>query len=217
MTKIDVISGFLGAGKTTLIRKLINEVYKNEKIVLIENEFGEISVDGGFLKDSGVEIKEMNSGCICCSLQGDFKEAMNEVIAKFSPDRVVIEPSGVGKLSDVMAAVHSLDKSIAEIGNCITVADVNKVKLYSKNFGEFYDNQIEYAGIILLSRTKGAELNKINQAIEILRKLNTDSAIVTTPWETLSVDSFNCAMMDSKSRINSVFESIHDEEHEHHH
>ena len=121
MTKIDIISGFLGAGKTTLIRKLINEVYKNEKIVLIENEFGEISVDGGFLKDSGVEIKEMNSGCICCSLQGDFKEAMNEVIAKFSPDRVVIEPSGVGKLSDVMAAVHSLDKSIAEIGNCITV------------------------------------------------------------------------------------------------
>lgn len=216
MTKIDIISGFLGAGKTTLIKKLIKEVYKAEKLVLIENEFGEIGVDGGFLNDSGVEIKEMNSGCICCSLQGDFKIAMSEVIDKFSPDRIVIEPSGVGKLSDVVSAVNSLSKEMAQIGNCITVADLKKVKLYSRNFGEFYNNQIEHAGLILLSRTKDADSAMINNAIEILRGLNENAAIVTTPWDILTADDFTRAMFDSKNRIDSIFENIDETEHCHH-
>ena len=185
MAKIDIISGFLGAGKTTLIKKLLEEAYKGEKIVLIENEFGEISIDGGFLQGTGVQISEMSSGCICCSLVGDFGEALKDVQAKFSPDRIVIEPSGVGKLSDVIRAVEDIaeeDKDIV-LNSFITVADASKCKVYMKNFGEFFNNQVEHAGCIILSRTGKLSEEKINAAVALLREHNATATIITTPWE----------------------------------
>ena len=185
MTKIDIFSGFLGAGKTTLIKKLIKEAYTGEKIVLIENEFGEIGIDGGFLQDAGIEITEMNSGCICCSLVGDFTKALGEVLSKFTPDRVIIEPSGVGKLSDVIKAVEAVDYEDCVLNCFTTVADVNKVKMYMKNFGEFFNDQIENAGCIVLSHTQSANDEKITEAVAILREKNPTAVIVTTPWDSL--------------------------------
>lgn len=186
MTKIDIISGFLGAGKTTLIRKLIAEAYKGEKLVLIENEFGEIAVDGGFLQDAGVQITEMNSGCICCSLVGDFSKALQQVLRDYAPDRILIEPSGVGKLSDVARAVVRSEGDGAGVGAKITVADATKCKLYSKNFGEFYDDQVASADMIVLSRTANMTADKIEAAVAILRERNPHAVIVTTPWDQLS-------------------------------
>jgi len=187
MAKIDIVSGFLGAGKTTLIKKLLAEAYQGEKLVLIENEFGEISVDGGFLKDSGVEISEMSSGCICCSLVGDFGKALQEVEGRFHPDRILIEPSGVGKLSDVVAAVENTAKEnpALKLNSFVTVADASKVKLYMKNFGEFYNNQVESAGTILLSRTQNMTQEKLEAAVELLRGKNPTAVILTTPWDQL--------------------------------
>lgn len=187
MAKIDIISGFLGAGKTTLIKKLLEEAYKGEKIVLIENEFGEISIDGGFLQGTGVQISEMSSGCICCSLVGDFGEALKDVQAKYQPDRIVIEPSGVGKLSDVIRAVEDVAKEDAELvlNSFITVADASKCKTYMKNFGEFFNNQVEHAGCIILSRTGKLGEDKVNAAVALLREHNAAATIITTPWEQL--------------------------------
>ena len=187
MAKIDIVSGFLGAGKTTLIKKLLAEAYQGEKLVLIENEFGEISVDGGFLKDAGVEISEMSSGCICCSLVGDFGKALHEVEEQFHPDRILIEPSGVGKLSDVVAAVENAakDDPSLKLNSFVTVADASKVKMYMKNFGEFYNNQVESAGTILLSRTQNMTQEKLEAAVELLRDKNPTAAILTTPWDQL--------------------------------
>ncbi len=187
MAKIDIISGFLGAGKTTLIKKLLEEAYKGEKIVLIENEFGEISIDGGFLQGTGVQISEMSSGCICCSLVGDFGEALKDVQAKFRPDRIVIEPSGVGKLSDVIRAVEDVAKEdpALELNSFITVADASKCKVYMKNFGEFFNNQVEHAGCIILSRTGKLSEEKIGAAVALLREHNASATIITTPWEQL--------------------------------
>ncbi|MDE7172052.1 MAG: GTP-binding protein [Oscillospiraceae bacterium] len=187
MAKIDIISGFLGAGKTTLIKKLLAEAYQGEKLVLIENEFGEISVDGGFLKDAGVEISEMSSGCICCSLVGDFGKALQEVEERFHPDRILIEPSGVGKLSDVVAAVENTAKEnpALKLNSFVTVADAAKVKMYMKNFGEFYNNQVENAGTIILSRTQNLTQEKLEAAVELLRGKNPGAAILTTPWDQL--------------------------------
>ena len=187
MTKIDIISGFLGAGKTTLIKKLLAEAFQGEKLVLIENEFGEISIDGGFLKDSGVEISEMSSGCICCSLVGDFGKALREVEEQFHPDRILIEPSGVGKLSDVIVAVQNTvaDVPTMALNSFVTVADATKVKVYMKNFGEFYNNQIEAAGTIILSRTQKMSQEKLEAAVAMLREKNADAAILTTPWDQL--------------------------------
>ena len=196
MAKIDIISGFLGAGKTTLIKKLLEEAYKGEKIVLIENEFGEISIDGGFLQGTGVQISEMSSGCICCSLVGDFGEALKDVQAKFSPDRIVIEPSGVGKLSDVIRAVEDIaaeDKEIV-LNSFITVADASKCKVYMKNFGEFFNNQIEHAGCIILSRTGKLSEEKVNAAVALLREHNASATIITTPWEQLDGKQILAAM-----------------------
>ena len=187
MTKIDIISGFLGAGKTTFIKKLLEEAIAGEKVVLIENEFGEIGIDGGFLQDSGIEIREMNSGCICCSLVGDFGRSLNEVLTKYSPDRVIIEPSGVGKLSDVMKAVCDVAGEIdVELNGSVTVVDAQKCKMYMKNFGEFFNNQIESAGTIVLSRTDVADAEKVAQCVELIREKNPKAAIVTTPINTLS-------------------------------
>ena len=186
MTKIDIYSGFLGAGKTTLIKKMIHQAYAGEKLVLIENEFGEIGIDGGFLQEAGIAISEMNSGCICCSLVGDFAEALKKVIAQYHPDRILIEPSGVGKLSDVVAAVQSAVDHDAELGALVTVADASKCKIYMKNFGEFYNNQIETAKTIILSRTAGMNQEKLHTAVELLREKNADAVIVTTPWDELS-------------------------------
>ena len=186
MTKIDIISGFLGAGKTTLIKKLLSEAFQGEKVVLIENEFGEIGIDGGFLKDAGIEITEMNSGCICCSLVGDFGTALKEVIDRYHPERVIIEPSGVGKLSDVIKAVQNVqDGTDMVLNSFTTVADANKCKMYMKNFGEFYNNQVENAGTIILSRTGNIKEEKLEKAVELLREKNKDAAIITTPWEEL--------------------------------
>ncbi len=187
MAKIDIISGFLGAGKTTLIKKLLKEAYKGEKIVLIENEFGEISIDGGFLQGTGVQISEMSSGCICCSLVGDFGEALRDVQAKYQPDRILIEPSGVGKLSDVIRAVEDVTKDDKDIvlNSFITVADASKCKVYMKNFGEFFNNQVEHAGCIILSRTGKMSEEKINAAVALLREHNANATIITTPWEQL--------------------------------
>ncbi len=214
MTKIDVFSGFLGAGKTTLIKKLIKEAYAGEKIVLIENEFGKVGIDGGFLQDAGIEITEMNSGCICCSLVGDFGKAMAEVIEKFSPDRIIIEPSGVGKLSDVLAAVAKVESDDVKICGAATVADAAKCKMYMKNFGEFYDNQIANANAIILSRTAGMKAEKIDEVVAMLREKNADAIIVTTPWD----------MLDGKKILEVIDGSVkplefHDDEdeHEHHH
>ena len=188
MTKIDIVSGFLGAGKTTLIKKLLAEAFPGEKLVLIENEFGEISIDGGFLKESGVQISEMSSGCICCSLVGDFNRALKDVEAQFHPDRILIEPSGVGKLSDVIVAVENTVADVPEmkLNSFVTVADATKVKVYMKNFGEFYNNQIESAGTIILSRTQKLSQEKLEAAVAMLREKNPDAAILTTPWDQLA-------------------------------
>lgn len=217
MTKIDIISGFLGAGKTTLIKKLIGEALNGQKIVLIENEFGEIGIDGGFLKDAGIEITEMNSGCICCSLVGDFGKALTEVIEKYSPDRIIIEPSGVGKLSDVIKAV----KDVAEhqpvvLNSFVTVADAIKYKMYSKNFGEFFLNQIENAGAIFLSRTQNLKEEKLAQCVHALQHHNPKAKIVTTPWDNLTGEQLLSVMEDSHTLAEQMLEDMH-HEHEHHH
>ena len=213
MTKIDIFSGFLGAGKTTLIKKLLDEAFKGEKVVLIENEFGEIGIDGGFLKDAGVEITEMNSGCICCSLVGDFGTALKEVLTKFTPDRVLIEPSGVGKLSDVIKAVENIEGEIdAKLNNFVTVADALKCKMYEKNFGEFYNNQIENAKTIILSRTQKMSQEKLEEAVAIIKKHNDKATIITTPWEDLS----GATILSAMEKKNSFEEEVL-KEHEHHH
>ena len=186
MTKIDVFSGFLGAGKTTLIKKLLKEAYSNEKLVLIENEFGEIGIDGGFMKDAGIEVTEMNQGCICCSLVGDFAEALGKVLEQFKPDRILIEPSGVGKLSDVIKAVRGVESDSVKINTAVTVADASKIKMYMKNFGEFYKNQIESAQTIVLSRSQKLSEEKLSAAVEMIRELNDKATIVTTPWDDIS-------------------------------
>lgn len=187
MTKIDIISGFLGAGKTTLIKKLIAEALQGQKVVLIENEFGEIGIDGGFLKESGIQINEMNSGCICCSLVGDFNAALKDVLSQYEPDRIIIEPSGVGKLSDVIKAVQKVvDGENVVLDSYITVADVKRAKMYLKNFGEFYKNQVQYASTIILSRTQDVKEDKLEKTIELIRTLNDRSPIVTTPWEDIT-------------------------------
>ena len=187
MTKIDIISGFLGAGKTTFIKKLLEEAISGEQVVLIENEFGEIGIDGGFLKNSGIEIREMNSGCICCSLVGDFGKSLAEVLTKYKPDRVIIEPSGVGKLSDVMKAVRDVAAEIeVTLNSAVTIVDVAKCRMYMKNFGEFFNNQIENAGTVVLSRTDIAAVDKVNQAVELIREKNPAAVIVTTPCSQLS-------------------------------
>ena len=215
MTKIDIISGFLGAGKTTLIKKLIAEAFAGEQIVLIENEFGEIGIDGGFLKDAGINITEMNSGCICCSLVGDFGEALRQVMERFAPSRIVIEPSGVGKLSDVRRAVENVaeDCDIC-VNSLVTVADAKKVKLYMKNFGEFYDNQIESAGTIVLSRTQSIGEEKLEEVIDMIRAKNADATIITTPWDDLDGSQILDAMEKSVSLAQQLLEEM---EHEHHH
>ena len=234
MTKIDIVSGFLGAGKTTLIKKLLAEAFSGEKLVLIENEFGEISIDGGFLKESGVQISEMSSGCICCSLVGDFGKALVDVQKQFAPDRILIEPSGVGKLSDVILAVENTVKDVPEmkLNSFVTVADASKVKVYMKNFGEFYNNQIETAGTIILSRTQKVSPEKLQAAAALLREKNPDAAIITTPWDELSGKTILTAM-EKVSLADELMERIRaeheaeeeehhhhaheDEEHEHHH
>ena len=224
MTKIDIFSGFLGAGKTTLIKKLLKEAYKGEQVVLIENEFGEIGIDGGFLKEAGVEIREMNSGCICCSLVGDFGTALKEVIAKYEPQRIVIEPSGVGKLSDVIKAVQKIENEVEiKLNSYTTVVDAKKCKMYMKNFGEFFSNQIEYAGTVILSRTDKASEEKIATALEIIRGLNQTAAVITTPIEKLSGEK----ILDTMENNRSLEKELMDEEvcpvcgghhdHEHHH
>lgn len=186
MSKVDIISGFLGAGKTTLIKKLIQECLGNEKVVLIENEFGEIGIDGSFLKEAGIEITEMNSGCICCSLVGDFSEALKKVVAQYHPDRIIIEPSGVGKLSDVIKAIQDVHSEELKLNSFVTVIDVKKCKTYSLNFGEFFNNQIEYASSVILSRTQDVSQDKIQEAIEIIKSMNTSASIITTAWDELS-------------------------------
>ena len=222
MTKVDIISGFLGAGKTTLIKKLLKEAYQGEKLVLIENEFGEISIDGGFLKESGVQISEMSSGCICCSLVGDFGKALKDVEKQFHPDRILIEPSGVGKLSDVILAVQNTvkDEPDMQLGSFVTVADASKVKVYMKNFGEFYNNQIESAGAIILSRTQKVSAEKLTAAVALLREHNKDAAILTTPWDELDGKTILTAM-EKVSLADELMEKIRAEheadEHEHHH
>lgn len=217
MTKIDIFSGFLGAGKTTLIKKLIAEAYQGEQLVLIENEFGEIGIDGGFLKDSGIQINEMNSGCICCSLVGDFATALHQVIEQYHPDRILIEPSGVGKLSDVIRAVQSADTAGAVLNGFTTVADATKVKMYMKNFGEFYNNQIEHASTIILSRTQGMKEDKLEAAVALLREHNAQASIITTPWDQLTGKQI-LAAMEQKSTLQAELEALAAEaEHEHHH
>ena len=217
MTKIDIYSGFLGAGKTTLIKKMIQEGYQNQKLVLIENEFGEIGIDGGFLQDAGINITEMNSGCICCSLVGDFGKALQEVIEKFHPDRVIIEPSGVGKLSDVVAAVEKVTGHDVELGYTVAVADAGKVKVYMKNFGEFYNNQIETASTIILSRTGDIKQDKLDTALELIREHNAEATLVTTPWNELTGQQLITAMEGKSVKAEEL---AHAEEHHccgHHH
>ena len=227
MTKIDIISGFLGAGKTTLIKKLLSEAFPGEKLVLIENEFGEISIDGGFLKESGVQISEMSSGCICCSLVGDFGKALKDVKAQFQPDRILIEPSGVGKLSDVVVAVQNTIAEMPDmvLDSFVTVADGTKVKVYMKNFGEFYNNQIESAGTILLSRTQKLSQEKLEAAVALLREKNPDAAILTTPWDQLDGKAILSAMekvsladelLEKMRAEHAADEAEHDHEHHHH-
>ena len=216
MTKIDIISGFLGAGKTTLIKKLIEEGFKGEKLVLIENEFGEIGIDGGFLKDAGVQITEMNSGCICCSLVGDFGTALKKVITEYAPDRIIIEPSGVGKLSDVIKAVKDVAEEVeVQLDSYTTVADVSKCKIYMKNFGEFFNNQIESANTIVLSRTQTASQDKIEKAVAMIREHNADATIITTPWDDIDGSKIKEAMQNHKTVKDALFED--EDEHEHHH
>ena len=229
MTKIDIFSGFLGAGKTTLIKKLIKESFAGQKVVLIENEFGEIGIDGGFLKESGIQINELNAGCICCSLVGDFRTALQQVVEQYHPDRIVIEPSGVGKLSDVTRAVEGVAEHLdVQLSSFVTVADVNKVKMYMKNFGEFYDDQISHASCIILSRTQNATEEKIAAAVAMLREKNPTATIVTTAWDALTgeqilkamstKDDFKAELIAMAAKANE--EHAHedeDEEHEHHH
>ena len=224
MTKVDIISGFLGAGKTTLIKKLLKEAYQGEKLVLIENEFGEISIDGGFLKDAGIQISEMSSGCICCSLVGDFGKALREVKEQFQPDRILIEPSGVGKLSDVIVAVENTVADIPDmrLNSFVTVADADKVKVYMKNFGEFYNNQIESAGTIILSRTQKLTQEKLEAAVALLREKNPTAAILTTPWDQLDGKTV-LAAVEKVSLADELLEKMRAEheaeeaEHHHHH
>ena len=214
-TKVDIFSGFLGAGKTTLIKKLIADGYKGQKLVLIENEFGQIGIDGGFLKEAGIEITEMNSGCICCSLVGDFGTALKDVIEKFSPDRILIEPSGVGKLSDVVAAVEKVEGT--EVCGTVTVIDASKCKIYLKNFKEFYENQIKYAGTIILSRTGNIAQEKLDTAISLIREINDHSQIITTPWEQLSGTQIREAIENPLTASDMAAALLEAEEHEHHH
>ncbi len=227
-TKVDIFSGFLGAGKTTLIKKLISDGYQGQKLVLIENEFGQIGIDGGFLKEAGIEITEMNSGCICCSLVGDFGTALKEVIDKFSPDRILIEPSGVGKLSDVVAAVEKVEGT--EVCGTVTVIDASKCKIYLKNFKEFYENQIKYAGTIILSRTGNIAQEKLDTAISLIREINDHSQVITTPWENLSgtqireaienpltADDMAAALLEAEQNAHHHHHHDHDEDHEHEH
>lgn len=224
MTKIDIVSGFLGAGKTTLIKKMVKEAYQGEKLVLIENEFGEISIDGGFLKDAGIQISEMSSGCICCSLVGDFGKALREVKEQFQPDRILIEPSGVGKLSDVIVAVENTVADIPDmkLNSFVTVADASKVKVYMKNFGEFYNNQIEAAGTIILSRTQKLTQEKLEAAVALLREKNPTAAILTTPWDQLNGKTV-LAAVEKVSLADELLEKMRAEheaeeaEHHHHH
>jgi len=229
MTKIDIFSGFLGAGKTTLIKKLIKESFAGQKVVLIENEFGEIGIDGGFLKESGIQINELNAGCICCSLVGDFRAALQQVVEQYHPDRIVIEPSGVGKLSDVTRAVEGVAEHLdVQLSSFVTVADVNKIKMYMKNFGEFYDDQISHASCIILSRTQNATEEKIAAAVAMLREKNPTATIVTTAWDALTgeqilkamstKDDFKAELIAMAAKANE--EHAHEdeeEEHEHHH
>ena len=216
MTKIDVYSGFLGAGKTTLIKKMISESYAGQKLVLIENEFGEIGIDGGFLQDAGINITEMNSGCICCSLVGDFGKALNQVIAEYNPDRIVIEPSGVGKLSDVVAAVEKVTNENVALDCTVAVVDAGKVKVYMKNFGEFYNNQIETAATIVLSRTDVISGDKLDKAVELLREHNAEATIVTTPWDQLTGAQLMEAM-EGKAKVTADLKQMEEEHHHHHH
>ena len=214
MSKVTIISGFLGAGKTTFIKKLLEEIYKGQKVVLIENEFGEIGIDGGFLKDAGVQINEMNSGCICCSLVGDFGEALKKVSEEYSPDVIIIEPSGVGKLSDVITAVENVkDEAGLELENFITVADASKCKMYMKNFGEFYNNQIESASVVVLSRTQNVSDDKVENAVELIKEHNDKAAIITTPWDVLTGEQ----IMSALKKTSLVDEMMEDMKHEHHH
>ena len=223
MTKIDIISGFLGAGKTTLIKKLLDQAFRGEKVVLIENEFGEIGIDGGFLKDAGVEITEMNSGCICCSLVGDFGAALKKVLDDYAPDRIIIEPSGVGKLSDVIAAVEGVQKTTPalHLHSFVTVVDATKAKVYMKNFGEFFNNQVEHASALLLSRTQNMDQAKLDTAVRLLREKNAKAAILTTPWDQLTGAQIVSAMEGGHSLAEELMEEIahehHDHEHHHHH
>lgn len=230
MTKVDIISGFLGAGKTTLIQKLLNESLQEEQVVLIENEFGEIGIDGGFLKDVGVEVTEMNSGCICCSLVGDFGESLHKVVNQFHPDRILIEPSGVGKLSDVMKAVENATKDLdMELNSFVTVADAKKCRMYMKNFGEFYNNQIQYAGSIVLSRTGDMDASKLEDVIHLIREQNEKAAVITTPWDEVEGNIILKAMEEGNTLEKELEEEVvcpvcghhhhhdHDHDHEHHH
>ena len=227
MTKIDIISGFLGAGKTTLIKKLLSEAFTGEQVVLIENEFGEIGIDGGFLKESGIEIREMNSGCICCSLVGDFGKSLREVVDTYHPDRILIEPSGVGKLSDVIKAVQDVQAEIdAELNSFTTVVDVTKCRIYRKNFGEFFSNQIEYAGAVILSRTDKAKPEKIEESVALLRELNDKAPFITTPISELPGKKVLETMESGKSLEEELLDELicpecghhhHDHDHEHHH
>ena len=223
MTKVDIYSGFLGAGKTTLIKKMIAEGYKGQKLVLIENEFGEIGIDGGFLQDAGINITEMNSGCICCSLVGDFGKALTKVINEYHPDRIIIEPSGVGKLSDVIGAVNKVTGPDVTLGYTVAVVDAGKVKVYTKNFGEFYNNQVETASTIILSRTDSIPQAKLDAAVEILRQHNSVATVITTPWGELTGEQLISAMEGKASlaaelaRLESERLEAEEDEHEHHH
>jgi len=218
MTKIDVFSGFLGAGKTTLIKKLLKEALQDSKVVLIENEFGEIGIDGGFLKESGIEIKEMNSGCICCSLVGDFGESLKEVLSTYSPERVLIEPSGVGKLSDVVKAVEDVAADLdVEINSAVVVVDATKCKMYIKNFGEFFINQIEHAGTIILSRTGKISQEKLDKAIQLIREHNAEATIITTPWEQLDGKDILKTIEGEDKLAEMMKELLEHAHHEHHH
>ena len=216
MTTIDIFSGFLGAGKTTLIKKLIKEAYANEKLVLIENEFGEIGIDGAFMQEAGIQINELNSGCICCSLVGDFREALMQVLEQYTPDRILIEPSGVGKLSDVIKAVEAVTSEQVRFGAFVTVVDGSKCKLYSKNFGEFYNDQVENATTIVMSRTGKMTQDKIDAAVALLREKNAEARIVTTPWEQLGGEQFADAMSGGKRLAEQAMEELHHHHHHHH-
>ena len=218
MSKVDIFSGFLGAGKTTLIKKLISEAYCGEKLVLIENEFGQIGIDGGFLQDAGINITEMNSGCICCSLVGDFGKALKKVIDEYSPERILIEPSGVGKLSDVIKAVQNVDSDELKLNGFTTIVDAKKCKMYMKNFGEFFNNQIEFASSIILSHTKGLSEEKINECVELLKGINPKASIITTDWDEITGKQI-LETMEKKNTLEAELEHLKDEaaEHEHHH